>query len=127
MRERIRKIISYYNLTDRAFSNKCSIKQNTFSNQMNGQRDLSLPTIYAILDNCKEISAEWLLRGNGNMLIEEQEENCIEKLNAALQIMTDVQMQKNKAEMRIAELEAKLKSANEQLSMLKNELSLRKA
>lgn len=44
---------------------KCAgIKDNTFSNQLNGMRELSLTTVNAIALN-EEISAEWLLRGTG--------------------------------------------------------------
>ena len=69
MIERIKAIISYYSMSDRAFALKCGIKQNTFSNQMNGARELSLSTVNAILISFEDISSEWLLRGKGEMLI----------------------------------------------------------
>ena len=56
-------------MTDRAFAIKCGIKQNTFSNQLNGARELSLATINAILISFEDISSEWLLRGKGEMLL----------------------------------------------------------
>ena len=39
----------------------------TLWNQLNGQRKLSLETVEAIIDNFPEISAEWLMRGTGEM------------------------------------------------------------
>ena len=69
MISRIKEVIAYYKLTDRAFAIKCGIKQNTLSRQLNGVSEISVPTINAILDNYDDISAEWLLRGKGEMLI----------------------------------------------------------
>ena len=65
MIDRIKQIINYCGLSDRAFAIKCGIKQNTFSNQINGVRELSLQTINGILISNEDISAEWLMRGKG--------------------------------------------------------------
>ena len=51
MISRIKEVIAYYKLTDRAFAIKCGIKQNTLSRQLNGVSEISVPTINAILDN----------------------------------------------------------------------------
>lgn len=67
--ERIKTIIAYYGLSNRAFALHCGLKDNTFTNQLNGVRELSLATIDAILISNEDISAEWLLRGKGSMLL----------------------------------------------------------
>ena len=69
MISRIKEIIAYYSLSNRAFAIKCGLKDNTFINQLNGVREVSLNTINAILLSFEDISAEWLLRGKGQMLL----------------------------------------------------------
>lgn len=59
-------------LSERAFAIKCGIKPNTFNNQLTGARELSLATANAILSSNEDISAEWLLRGQGSMLLSEK-------------------------------------------------------
>ena len=83
MVERIKSIINYYKLTDRAFAIKCNIKQNTLSRQLGGTSDVSLSTIDAILSTFEDISSEWLLRGKGTMLLSdvEHERNIIPDSN----------------------------------------------
>lgn len=67
--ERVKEIIAYTGLSARAFALKCGIAQNTLNRQLNGVRELSLATIDAILISNEDISAEWLLRGKGSMLL----------------------------------------------------------
>lgn len=69
MISRIKEIIDYSGLSARAFAIKCGLKDNTFSNQLNGVRDVSLNTVTSILLTFESISAEWLLRGKGEMLL----------------------------------------------------------
>ena len=68
MIERIKELISYLGISTRAFCIQCGIKDNTFTNQLNGKRELSLSTIISILSFREDVSAEWLLRGNGDMI-----------------------------------------------------------
>ena len=71
MISRIKEIIAYSGLSDRAFAIKCGVAQNTLNRQLNGVRELSLVTVNAILGTFEDISTEWLLRGKGEMLISE--------------------------------------------------------
>lgn len=122
MISRIRTIISHYQMTDRAFAIKCGIKQNTFSNQLNGARELSLATINAILISFEDISSEWLLRGKGEMLLSaikpdsniERMERLVDTI-ATLQGTINEQMKTNQL------LTEKLKKIEGELAMLKNE------
>lgn len=50
-----------------SFAAKIGVQQRTLWNQLNGQRKLSLETVEAIIENFPEISAEWLMRGTGEM------------------------------------------------------------
>ncbi len=68
MIERIKKVIAYTGLSDRAFAIKCGINQPTLFNQLKGLRNVSLDTIRAIANTFSEISGDWLLTGCGEMI-----------------------------------------------------------
>lgn len=67
---RIKKIIEHTGLSERAFAEIIGVKQNTLNQQLKGERGLSLETISKILISYENISAEWLLRGSGEMIKE---------------------------------------------------------
>lgn len=119
---RIKDIIAHYGLSTRAFAIKCGLKDNTFSNQLNGIRELSLATVNAILLSNEEISAEWLLRGKGDMLIQKEEtELGVEKLKSIVYTIANLQDEINKKTVLTQSLlEENLKLKGE-LAMLKNE------
>ena len=68
MIERIKKVIEHAGLSDRAFALKCGINQPTLFNQLKGLRSVSLDTARAIVNSFPEISGNWLLTGEGEML-----------------------------------------------------------
>lgn len=115
MIERIKKIINHYGLSDRAFAIKCGIKQNTFSNQINGVREISLQTINSILITFEKISAEWLLRGNGEMLLTSEQPTDSSESDRLSKLIDTIAFQQdtiNNLQRRIKELEAELIIAN---------------
>lgn len=122
MIDRIKEVIAYSGLSDRAFALKCGIKQNTLSRQLGGVSEVSSSTINAILDNYQEISAEWLLRGTGSMLIQKEEtEPGMEKLKSIVYTIANLQDEINEKTVltqRLLEENQKLKG---ELAMLKNE------
>lgn len=70
MVERILKLIetkTYGNEAD--FALKIGIKQQTLNNYTNGKRPVKLDTVLAILHTYGDVSAEWLLRGKGEMVL----------------------------------------------------------
>lgn len=93
MINRVKDIITYYGLSNRAFALRCGIPQNTFNNQLNGVRELSLSTINSILNTYEDISAEWLIRGTGNMLISENinSDSNIDRINKLVDTITTLQ------------------------------------
>ena len=125
MISRIKEVIAHYKLTDRAFAIKCGIKQNTLSRQLNGVSEISISTINAILDNYEEISAEWLLRGKGSMLLQKEEtEPGMDKLKSIVYTIANLQDEINEKTMltqRLLEENQKLKG---ELAMLKNERNI---
>lgn len=66
--ERLKAVIAYSGLNDSAFARKIGVQQMTLWRQINGARKISLETIMAVADAFPEIDANWLLRGNGSML-----------------------------------------------------------
>ncbi len=123
MIERIKAIVSYYGMSDRAFALKCGIKQNTFSNQVNGARELSLSTVNAILISFEDISSEWLIRGKGEMLIsknQSKDENT-ERISRLVDTIATLQGTINEQAKTIQVYEDKVRKLNGELTLLKNE------
>lgn len=65
--QRVIQIIKELNLTDNQFSKRLKIAQTTMSGYLSGNRKLSLQVIESVLSEFENISAEWLLRGEGEM------------------------------------------------------------
>lgn len=79
--ERINKIRDYKGLTSKALSNEIGMKYSTMNNYMNGKQDPTVPFVLRILAKYPEVSAEWLLRGEGAMIKKKnQEEELIREL-----------------------------------------------
>lgn len=125
MINRIKEVIALSGLSNRAFAIKCGIKQNTLSRQLGGVSEVSASTINAILDNYEEISAEWLLRGKGSMLLQKEEtEPGMDKLKSIVYTIANLQDEINEKTMltqRLLEENQKLKG---ELAMLKNERNI---
>jgi transcriptional regulator with XRE-family HTH domain len=68
IQERLKAVIAYSGLNDSAFAKRIGMQQITLWRQLNDQRKVSLETIMAVADAFPEIDANWLLRGNGSML-----------------------------------------------------------
>lgn len=123
MISRIKEIIAYYKLTDRAFAIKCGIKQNTLSRQLNGVSEISVSTINAILDNYDDISAEWLLRGKGEMLISDNQpqDESTERISMLVDTITTLQKALNEQTKANQLQSEQIKKLMGELAMLKNE------
>ncbi|WP_300700917.1 helix-turn-helix transcriptional regulator [Bacteroides sp.] len=126
MISRIKEIIAYYKLTDRAFAIKCGIKQNTLSRQLSGVSEISVQTINAILDNYEDISSEWLIRGKGEMLISanQQKDESSERISMLVDTITTLQKTINEQIKTIQLLSDENKRVKGELAMLKNERNI---
>lgn len=121
MISRIKELIEYSGLSTRAFALKCGIKDNTFSNQLNGVRDVSLNTITSILLTFENISAEWLMRGKGEMLLtSEQPTEAKDRMNKLIDTIAFQQDTINNLHGRINELETTNKRLEVELTIFKN-------
>lgn len=109
MTNRINSLISHLGLSTRAFALNCGLRQNTLSNQLNGMRELSLSTVTAILSTYPEVSAEWLLRGTGDMLNQETSSKELERIEKLTGVVESLQEMINIKNQTIAELSERIK------------------
>lgn len=73
MIQRIKDIIDFYRLSNAKFAVEIGISVNTLNNYLQGKNKVSLAVVEAILEAFPEVSAEWLIRGKGAMIISDQE------------------------------------------------------
>ena len=126
MTSRIKEIIAYSGLSDRAFAIKCGVAQNTLNRQLNGVRELSLVTVNAILSTFEDISTEWLLRGKGEMLISEsiKKDESTERITRLVDTIATLQGTINEQMKTNHLLTEELKRTKGELAMLKNERNI---
>lgn len=74
--ERVRTLIDYKELSDNKFAQMIGVGQKLLSNMFIRGTEPSSKTISSILNTFQDISAEWLLRGEGDMLISDKNTNC---------------------------------------------------
>lgn len=94
MEERIKKLIEYYGLNTRQFEQKISASNGQIYTLLSRGGNLNMATLVKILENCNEISPDWLLLGKGKMLREEvkkSEPNSEMNINFYKKIISDLQ------------------------------------
>lgn len=70
--QRIKQMYEINASSEREFANRIGVNPKTLNQQFKGERSISLDSILAILSSFEDISAEWLLRGSGEMLKDTQ-------------------------------------------------------
>jgi hypothetical protein len=95
MKERILTIIQALAIPERRFALHCGLKQNTLHDQLHGTSQVTLKTVMAILEAFPEISAEWLLRGVGEMKLAESPVMVAEGMAATINDLTATIQEKN--------------------------------
>ena len=68
IRKRLKGILLHYNETINSISSN-SAMQTRFTRQVNGGSSITCETILRFLEIFPEVSAEWLLRGKGEMIL----------------------------------------------------------
>ena len=68
MRKRINEVVYDKNKSNRGFSAMVGMKPTSVNNYLNGTKTCTLALIVRTLDVFVDISAEWLLRGEGAMI-----------------------------------------------------------
>lgn len=122
---RIRELIQFSGITDNAFAKKIGVTQSVIASMFQRGTEPSAKVITSILLTFEEISAEWLLRGKGNMLIQKEgTEPSIDKLKSIVYTIANLQDEINEKTVltqRLLEENQKLKG---ELAMLKNERNI---
>ena len=114
--QRIAEIITSKGFSENSFAKQIGSNQRTINQQLRGDRKLSLDTVCNVISSFGDISAEWLLRGEGNM-------NKSEKKNSDIHIMYETsRKQILLRDERIRDLEIELELANTRCEELKKEV-----
>lgn len=64
--ERVRQYLKMKRFSVAELASRLDIKQSTLGGKLNGSRELDLITLQMIVELFPKLSAEWLLRGNGD-------------------------------------------------------------
>lgn len=70
--ERINVVLKHFYKTPNGLANMLEMIPSTVNRQLKGDQALSSKVIEGVLSVFSDVSAEWLLRGKGKMLISEQ-------------------------------------------------------
>lgn len=69
MIERIKEIVQLKEGGNNStFTEKVGVRQNTFSQYMNGKRSLSLDVVVKVAMTYPDVNVDWLITGEGEML-----------------------------------------------------------
>lgn len=100
--QRIKALIVYEfgERGENSFAKKIGIPQVSLNNYTGGRRKLSLEVIEAVIQAFPNISAEWLLRGEGDM-IRESPENERERIGRRI---AETRKEKGLSQMQLSEL-----------------------
>ena len=89
LNEKIREIISYYKMSDRQFAIKIGVTQSVIGSMFQKGTEPSSKVIRNTLAAFPEISADWFLRDNGEMLLAQSKE--AERLNSLIDTIATLQ------------------------------------
>lgn len=89
VKQRIKDVLSAKDSNPTKLAKEYSVNQKTLNNQINSDVQLSASTILLIASAFPDVSVEWLLRGTGEMLINEkqpQQKVSLQKFEAEVEI-----------------------------------------
>lgn len=94
MKDRIKKIMELQHVTQQEFADMLSIAPATLSNIFTGRTRPTLAIVDAIKTRFPQVSTDWLMFGNGNMLVAgaDSDENSASNANVEAQAMSNVEM-----------------------------------
>ena len=119
---RIREIILSAGITDSAFAKRIGVTQSVIASMFQRGTEPSAKVLTSILLTYEDISAEWLLRGKGQMLLSEvTPDPNIEQMKRLVDTITTLHgiiTEQTKTNQLLTE---ELKKAKGELTMLKNE------
>jgi len=77
VKKRVQDAMNKVGITAYAIAKSCSINERTVYQQITGSSKLGVETIEAFLRLSPDVSAEWLLRGSGSMLLSEPQHETL--------------------------------------------------
>lgn len=130
LRQRIASILSFNKITINSLSKKIGASQVTLNKQINGTTAISAKILLILLDYFKDISAEWLLRGEGDMIKKESPPEVEELLRYIKQLealnLSGEALLQDKYEV-IERLEKEIRNLKANISLLEDKLSVKAA
>ena len=120
LRNRIKAVLQNYNYTCYKLSAD-EIERQRITGQINGTRNITAETIGRVLETFPDISAEWLLRGEGNMYKSENAQQVLNQSgvgNSANQISNTDNTQIIR--ILLAEKDERIKELKERINELKS-------
>ena len=123
--EKIREIISYYKLSDRQFSIKIGVTQSVIGSMFQKNTEPSSKVIRLTLNAFTDISADWLLRNKGPMLISDiKPDPNIERMERLVDTIATLQGTINEQMKTIQLFTEENQILKGELAMLKNERNI---
>ena len=123
--EKIREIISYYKLSDRQFSIKIGVTQSVIGSMFQKNTEPSSKVIRLTLNAFTDISADWLLRNKGPMLISDiKPDPNIERMELLVDTIATLQGTINEQMKTIQLFTEENQKLKGELAMLKNERNI---
>lgn len=123
VRQRVKEVLAFYGVSLTKLANGDSALQVKLSRQINRGAAVTFETISFILSNFSYVSAEWLMRGKGEMLISETpivlSEN--QEKNQPLEKKSSLEKQISLLEKKIISLEAENNVLREVVGLQKKE------
>lgn len=123
--EKIREIISHYKLSDRQFSIKIGVTQSVIGSMFQKSTEPSSKVIRLTLNAFTDISADWLLRNKGPMLISDiKPDPNIERMERLVDTIATLQGTINEQMKTIQLFTEENQKLKGELAMLKNERNI---
>ena len=86
MINRIKAVVAWSNLTETQFAKKIGVTQSSLNRTLRGATEIPFKVVSSILANFDGVSAEWLMRGRGEMI----ESDIMSDYNKKLDNLIDV-------------------------------------
>lgn len=116
---RLNKIIGFYGLNPHAFEAQCELKLGVIQKAITNEGSISAEAISKIILAFNEISATWLLTGEGSMFVEQTKSNQRE-LEEAQQALRDKEMDMKGLRKLVADLEKQLDNQSKSIKQPKS-------
>ncbi len=121
--ERVKKVIEFKGLSISGFEKATGMSNNSIQTAIKRNSNLKDDTLNSILICFPDISAEWLLTGNGSMLKEEKINSFVNEPVANYGDISSIKILKEEVKLQKEKIEFYL----EQIDYFKNQLAIKKA